>query len=58
MKWGTRRVTWRTGYLFEGVFAVVFEAEAHLVDSLFARGQGAEDLPGVHLEVDADGVAS
>ena len=40
--------------LFEGVFAAVFEAEAHLDHTLFARGQGAEDLRSVLLEVDAD----
>src|SRR5580692_9279161 len=40
--------------LFEGVFGAVFEAETHLDHTLFARGQGAEDLRGVLLEVDAD----
>ena len=40
--------------LFEGVLGAVFEAEAHLDDTLFARGQGAQDLRGVLLEVDAD----
>src|SRR5690349_20559158 len=39
---------------FEGVLGAVFEAEAHLDDTLFARRQGAEDLRGVLLEVDAD----
>jgi len=39
---------------FKGVLGAVFEAEAHLDDALFARSQGAEDLGGVLLEVDAD----
>src|SRR6202041_2298022 len=41
-------------HLFECVFAAVLEAEAHLDDTLFAWGQGAENLRGVLLEVDAD----
>src|ERR1700722_18893610 len=40
--------------LFEGVFGAVFEAEAHLDDTLFARGERAKDLRGVLLEVDGD----
>src|ERR1700677_3717256 len=40
--------------LFEGVLGAVFEAEAHLDHTLFAWGQGAEDLRGVLLKVDAD----
>ena len=40
--------------LFESVLGAVFEAEAHLDDALFARGQGTQDLRGVLLEVDAD----
>src|SRR5271154_932815 len=40
--------------LLEGVLGAVFEAEAHLDDTLFARGQGAKDLRGVLLKVDAD----
>ena len=40
--------------LFEGVLGAVFEAEAHLDDALFARGQGAQHLRGVLLEVDRD----
>ena len=39
---------------FQGVLGAVFEAEAHLDDALFARGQSAQDLRGVLLEVDAD----
>ena len=39
--------------LFERVLGAVFEAEAHLDDALFARSQGAEDLRGVLLQVDA-----
>ena len=39
--------------LFERVLGAVFEAEAHLDDALFARRQGAEDLRGVLLQVDA-----
>ena len=38
----------------EGVLGAVLEAEAHLDDALFARRQGAENLRGVLLEVDAD----
>ncbi len=41
-------------YLFEGVFAAVFEAEAHLDDTLFARRQGPKHLGRVLLEVDRD----
>src|SRR6266852_7682346 len=40
--------------LFESVLGAVFEAEAHLDDTLFARRQGAEDLRRVLLQVDAD----
>ena len=39
---------------FQGVLGAVFEAEAHLDDALLARGQCAQDLRGVLLEVDAD----
>ena len=39
---------------FQRVLGAVFEAEAHLDDTLFARGEGAENLRGVLLEVDAD----
>ena len=31
-------------HLFQRVLGAVFQAEAHLDDALFARGQGAEDL--------------
>jgi len=41
-------------YFFQGVFGAVFEAEAHLDDAFFAGGEGAQDLGGVLLEVDAD----
>src|SRR3984885_2802198 len=39
---------------FKGVLGTVFEAEAHLDHTLFAGGQGAENLRGVLLQVDAD----
>ncbi len=39
---------------FQGVLGAVFETETHLDDALFARGESAEDLRGVLLEVDAD----
>ena len=39
---------------FQRVFAAIFEAEAHLDDLLFARGQGAQDLRGLVLEVHVD----
>ncbi len=41
-------------YFFQRVLGAVFEAETHLDDTLFARGEGAENLRGVLLEVDAD----
>ncbi len=40
--------------LFQRVLGAVFEAEAHLDDALLARGEGAQNLRGVLLEVDAD----
>src|SRR5580698_661702 len=40
--------------LFEGVFAAVLEAEAHLDDTLLAGSERAQDLRGVLLEVDRD----
>ena len=39
---------------FQGVLGAVFETETHLDDALFARGERAENLRGVLLEVDAD----
>src|SRR5580700_1920388 len=40
--------------LFQGVLAAVFEAEAHLDYFFFARGQRAQDLSGLVLEVHVD----
>src|ERR1017187_2875062 len=39
---------------FQGVLGTVFEAEAHLDDALLTRGERAQNLRGVLLEVDAD----
>src|ERR1700678_37407 len=39
---------------FQGVLAAVFEAEAHLDYFFFARGQRAQDLSGLVLEVHVD----
>src|SRR5271157_3653631 len=40
--------------LFQSVLAAVFETEAHLDDFFFARGQSAQDLSGLVLEVHVD----
>src|SRR5580658_1394095 len=44
----------RLADFFESVFAAVFESEAHLDYFFFARGQGAQDLSGLVLEVHVD----
>src|SRR5271166_788106 len=40
--------------LFQSVLAAVFETEAHLDDFFFARGQRAQDLSRLVLEVHVD----
>ena len=40
--------------LFQGVLAAVLQAEAHLDDFFFARGEGAQHLSGLVLEVHVD----
>src|SRR6266446_1193986 len=44
----------RLADFFQSVLAAVFEAEAHLDDFFFARGQRAQDLSGLVLEVHVD----
>src|SRR5271155_3863148 len=44
----------RLADLFQRVLAAVFEAEAHLDYFFFARGQRAQDLSGLVLEVHVD----
>src|SRR5580692_8147895 len=44
----------RLAYFFQGVFTAVFQTEAHLDYFFFARGERAQDLASLVLEVHVD----
>src|ERR1700730_19195350 len=41
-------------YFFQRMLGAIFQAEAHLDHSLFARSQSTQHLRGIFLQVDAD----